>query len=168
MTPAGPLTIEPRTWTLAFCRTSPIWWVRLLARGKYKHVRAYACIPAAKGWLLYDVHLSGTTISFVPDTPESVRKVLGPFVEDCDLLSIRCQGPSRRLPLFGFCVPSIRHLIGLDSGALLPDTLWDDCIAAGGVANEPENADVHGAPAGPGAGDLASPDRQAAAGCNAG
>jgi hypothetical protein len=36
--------IEP-SWTLVFCKKPGRWWVRLLACGRYNHVKAIAYLP---------------------------------------------------------------------------------------------------------------------------
>lgn len=46
----------------------------------------------------------------------------------------------RHWPLFGFCVPVIKRLVGLRSGALRPDSLWRHCLEHGGEPFEAGNA----------------------------
>jgi hypothetical protein len=144
--------IEPRVWTLVFCKSATSKWVQRLVPGKYKHVRAYAYLPAAKAWLFYDVTMIGTSIRLAPDTDETVRTIIYPFTKDADLLSIKHQGPTRWPPLFGFCVPAIKHLIGLNSGALLVDAFFRDCLRAGAMRlgdDSGQPSAVHSASAGP-------------------
>lgn len=152
--PTG-VAIEPRVWTLVFCKSATSKWVQRLVPGKYKHVRAYAYLPAAKAWLFYDVTMIGTSIRLAPDTDETVRTIIYPFTLDADLVSIKHQGPTRWPPLFGFCVPAIKHLIGLNSGALLVDALFRDCLKAGGQAFGHSDPAICSAGAGPCAGDPA-------------
>jgi hypothetical protein len=57
VTPLALTAIEPERWVLVFQRESKVWWVRLLACGKYKHVAAYAYLPGFKAWLIYDVNM---------------------------------------------------------------------------------------------------------------
>lgn len=120
------------TWVLVFCRHSPVWWVDRLP-GRYKHVRAYAYLPPMRAWLFYDVSLSGTAIYAAPDGKEA-EAYIGRFVRDADLVSVKPRLAARRRPRLGpfTCVSATAHLIGLRTGALRPDRLYRDVLAAGG------------------------------------
>jgi hypothetical protein len=132
VTPVAITAIEPERWVLVFQRESKVWWVRWLARGRYRHVAAYAYLPGFKAWLIYDVNMIRTSIAVVPDGDEALGW-LYELTKDADLMAFRRQpGAARTAPLLGWCVPAIKHLIGLRSGALRPDTLFRDCLAAGG------------------------------------
>lgn len=121
----------PPVWIVVFCRNTQTRWVRWLALGRYKHVRAYAYLPAMRAWIFYDVSLSITGIYAAPDDA-AAEAYIGKFTADADLISIR-PAPSSGLRLAPFsCVSAIKHLIGLRSGALRPDALFRDCLAAGG------------------------------------
>jgi hypothetical protein len=126
--PAG--VVAPETWILVFNRECSKSWLGRLVPGRYKHVRAYTWLPWVKAWLFYDVHLTGTTVAVVPDG-DGAKIALWQFTHRADLMRIKVQG-RKRAPLLGWCVPAMKHLIGLRSGALRPDALWADCLAAGG------------------------------------
>ena len=65
--------IEP-SWTLVFCKKPGRWWVRLLACGRYNHVKAIAYLPSLRAWLFYDVKFNGTKILLAPeDDPSTPR-----------------------------------------------------------------------------------------------
>ncbi|MFZ0849677.1 MAG: hypothetical protein WAO08_10805 [Hyphomicrobiaceae bacterium] len=53
--------IEPN-WILVFSKKRGRWWVRLLACGRYHHVKAIAYLPAMRAWLFYDVKFNGTRL----------------------------------------------------------------------------------------------------------
>jgi hypothetical protein len=63
--------IEPN-WILLFSKKRGRWWVRLLACGRYHHVKAIAYLPAMRAWLFYDVKFNGTRLMLAreddPDT----------------------------------------------------------------------------------------------------
>jgi hypothetical protein len=49
--------------------------------------------------------------------------------------------PKRSGPQPGFwCTLAMKHLVGISTGALRPDRLWRDCIAAGGKPNVSANS----------------------------
>jgi len=124
--------IDPPRWIVVFGRSN-ISWINRLVPGRYKHVRAYAYLPGLKAWLFYEVHLYRTAIVVAPDNRDTLARIMWPFVKDCDLVSVPRQECERmRLPILGWCVPAIRHLLGVPGGALLPDALYRDCLAAGG------------------------------------
>lgn len=131
MTPLTITAIEPERWVLVFQRTSKVWWVRWLACGRYKHVAAYAYLPGFKAWLIYDVSLVRTSIVVVPDGDEALGYLYA-LTRDADLMAFKRGDGRLGPPIFGWCVPSIKRLIGLPSGALRANTLWRHCLAAGG------------------------------------
>ncbi|MCC7047195.1 MAG: hypothetical protein IT562_10820 [Alphaproteobacteria bacterium] len=132
---------EPQYWTLVFNRTTTHRWARMLACGRYKHVSAYAFLPAFRQWLFFDVHPHRTQIIVASDGRAALA-LIAERSQDADLMRIRVQnGRSVLGGRVGFyCVPAVKHLIGLRSGALRPDALWRDCLKAGG---EPAQ-DFHG------------------------
>lgn len=130
----GPLIIQPAVWTLVFSKTSPTWWCRWLAFGKYKHVRAYAYVPFLHVWVFYDVHLAGTDIIVAADGDAAMRQI-GSWIADADLVNFRAvrrEGKWYSVPLLGFCVPAMCRLIGLPGSALLPTSFFRQCLAHGG------------------------------------
>jgi len=144
VTPLALTAIEPERWVLVFQRESKVWWVRWLAFGKYKHVAAYAYLPGFKAWLIYEVSLVRTSIVVVPDGEEALGW-LYELTKNSDLVAMKRGSGVHRFRLFGYCVPAIAHLIGLSGGALRPDTLFRDCLRAGGQPlNDPGHAEVCG------------------------
>lgn len=142
MTPLALAAIEPERWVLVFQRESKVWWVRLLACGKYKHVAAYAYLPGFKAWLIYDVNMIRTSIVVVPDGDEALG-YLYDLTRDADLMAVkRGSGVHRFARLGMWCVPAIAHLIGLRSGALRPDRLFADCLRAGGEPLEQRRPEI--------------------------
>lgn len=138
MTPAALAALEPERWILVFQRESPLWWVRLLACGKYRHVAAYAWLPAFKAWLIYDVNMVRTSIIVVPDG-EVALGYLYDLTRDADLMAVKRVSGPKWAPLFGWCVPAIAHLVGLRGMILRPDTLFRRALAAGGALSGVES-----------------------------
>lgn len=132
---------EPEVWNVVFNRDAASWWMRYIP-GRYKHVRAYAFVPALKLWLFYDVHFGGTRLFAMPDGPEAIDAIysfIGPEGAS-DIVAVRCRrGRRRRFPLANWCTPAIRHLTGLPGGALLPDGFYRDCLANGGTPFEADD-----------------------------
>jgi len=122
----------PLVWIIVFCRHSSTWWIEALP-GTYKHVRAYAFVPPLSSWLFYDVSLSGTVIYTAPDGA-AAEAYIGEFTRDADLVGFRPVPGTKRLRIRPFtCVSAIAHLVGVRSGALRPDRLYRDLVAAGGT-----------------------------------
>jgi hypothetical protein len=122
------------TWTLVFCKTPGRWWVRLLAWGRYNHVKAVAYLPALRAWLFYDVKFHGTRLMLAHEDEPATSAFLRDYLDNCDTIAMpRVQTPRRRTPQLGFwCTVAMKHLVGIPSRALRPDRLWQDCLAAGG------------------------------------
>jgi hypothetical protein len=125
--------IEPN-WILLFSKKRGPWWVRLLACGRYHHVKAIAYLPALRAWLLYDVKFNGTRLFLAHEEDPATNAFLHDCLDDCDLMAMpRLPTPKRVAPHPGFwCTFAMKHLVGIRTAALRPDRLWQDCIAAGG------------------------------------
>jgi hypothetical protein len=125
--------IEPN-WILLFCKKRGRWWVRLLACGRYHHVKAIAYLPAMRAWLFYDVKFNGTRLMLAPENDPGTRAFLHDYLDSCDLVAMpRLPIPKRVAPHAGFwCTLAMKHLVGIRTGALRPDRLWRDSVAAGG------------------------------------
>lgn len=125
--------IEPN-WTLLFSKKRGRWWVRLLACGRYHHVKAIAYLPAMRAWLFYDVKFNGTRLMLAREGDPGTRAFLHDYLDSCDLVAMpRLPIPKRVAPHAGFwCTLAMKHLVGIRTGALRPDRLWRDSVAAGG------------------------------------
>lgn len=129
-----PEVIEPRRWFVAFHRTSPYWWVRLLAAGRYKHVSAFAWVPEVRLWLVYEVAISGTRLVLLPDGENATRR-LAELTLDADLLHISVEKYNRKYncrPMPFSCVSAVAHLIGIRRCVATPTGLWRLCLEHGG------------------------------------
>lgn len=150
----------PQQWIIVFDRSCKTQWVNRMPIGKYKHVRAFGYVAEAQAWIFYDVSLYDTSIFLACDA--HAKALIKAWLADADAIGMPALPPRRAAPRLGFwCVQAVKHLIGLRSGALRPDTLWRDCLANGGeiVANgltQPTAA--------PGAGSAAHPAAAASAG----
>jgi hypothetical protein len=129
--------IEPN-WILLFSKKRGRWWVRLLAWGRYHHVKAIAYLPAMQAWLSYDVKFNGTRLMLVREDDPGSRAFLHYYLDSCDLVAMpRLPIPKRVAPQAGFwCTIAMKHLVGIRATALRPDQLWRDSIDAGGKPYE--------------------------------
>ena len=129
--------IEPN-WILVFSKKRGRWWVRLLACGRYHHVKAIAYLPAMRAWLFYDVKFNGTRLILAREDDPGSRAFLHDYLESCDLVAMpRLPIPKRFTPRAGFwCTIAMKHLVGIRAVALRPDRLWRDSVAAGGKPYE--------------------------------
>jgi len=125
--------IEPN-WILLFSKKPGRWWVRLLACGRYHHVKAIAYLPAMRAWLFYDVKFNGTRLRLAHEDDPDTSAHLRDYLDSCDLVAMpRLPIPKRVAPHAGFwCTLAMKHLVGIRTAALRPDRLWRHCLAAGG------------------------------------
>ena len=129
-----PDAIEPDYWNVVFHPSETR--VAELTLGRFQHVSAFTYIAGFSGWLLYDVQWGGVRIAMLGKVAHLVA-----YTRNCTVVKF-----SRRydhMPLVtraGFyCVPAIKHLIGLSCVAVSPDGLYRAVIANGGeVISEPE------------------------------
>ena len=128
-----PVVAEPERWTLVFHTKAMSWWASIIACGHYKHVGAFAWIPALKLWLVYDVKFGGTQIAALPDGPEA-KALLGKMIAGNDLMLMQRQKARVYFAPPLFCAGAISHLLRLPKGALRPDSLWRLCLEHGGEA----------------------------------
>jgi hypothetical protein len=137
--------IEPN-WILLFSTKRGRWWVRLLACGRYHHVKAIAWLPAIRSWLFYDVKFNGTRLLLAPDGDAATRAFVLNYLADCDLVAMpRLPIPRRIAPHPGFwCTMAIKHLVGIRTSALRPDPLWRDSLRAGGRPYQPGPGEATG------------------------
>jgi hypothetical protein len=120
----------PTRWILAFQRSSPSWWVRALSCGRYKHVRAFGYVADLDAWLFFDLRFRQMDIWIARGA--HARALMARYIDDCDLIGMPVVNEAGTTFRAGFwCVPAIKHLIGLRSGALRPDTLLRDCLRNG-------------------------------------
>jgi len=134
--------IEPH-WILLFSKKRGRWWVRLLAWGRYHHVKAIAYLPAMRAWLFYDVKFNGTRLMLAREDDPGTPAFLHDYLDSCDPVAMpRLPVPKRIAPHAGFwCTLAMKHLVGIRTGALRPDRLWRDSVTAGGKPYENALAD---------------------------
>lgn len=132
------MSFEPMVWNVVFNREAASGWARFVP-GRYKHVRAYAFIPATRTWLFYDVSFSGTAIAAIPDGPDAIDAIysfIGPEGVSDIVAMRRLPARRRRFPWSNWCTPALRHLLNLPGSALLPDSFHRECLANGGTPFE--------------------------------
>ena len=138
---------DPDTWIVIFNPVTTCGWSKWLSFGHFKHVAAMAYVPQARMWVTYDVGRFGNRVTIVPKGQEAQ---FAEWVEGCTLVIMpRRYNAARFPPILGWCVPAVRRLIGLRSGALRPTTLYRHCLRDGGKIISDPNL-FQGAPDTPG------------------
>ena len=138
---------EPTEWFVIFHRKVAVPWLAWLALGEFKHVSAMAYCAAFKAWLVYDTQLSGTRIFLIPHGYKgaTVKPFFIERTRDCAVVKIARgsvpMGLSSRLGFY--CVPAIKHLVGVRCAAVRPDALYRHLIHNGGtLLDERRHADT--------------------------
>lgn len=146
---------EPAEWFVVFQPEANSRLFSALACGRFKHVSAFAYIPGFKVWLFYDVAWSGTRLVLSAKGPASAM-IERYVAAGCSIVRAartgKPMGLSSRIGFF--CVPAVKHLLGLRTSALRPDALYRHLLANGGtLANgTTDNSSRSDAPAGADAG----------------
>lgn len=129
---------EPTTWCVVFNREAESGWARWVP-GRFKHVRAFAFVPATGLWLFYDVNFGGVRLFAVsgdrddPKVKAAIYSFIGPAGSSYVVGMPRLPPRSRRFPWSNWCTSSLRHLLNLPGASLSPDGFHRDCIKNGGI-----------------------------------
>ena len=122
---------EITNWLIAFYPHAENKWVRRLVPGKFKHVAAFAYAADCRTWVWLEWGMNMAKLRLLPDDQPS-RDLISAWTDRSTVIQMEVAGVSRPVGRFGFwCVPAVKHLVGLRSGALLPDALLRDCMKAG-------------------------------------
>lgn len=122
---------EVTTWCLAFWPHATNRWFDRLIPGRFKHVSAFAYSPRARTWVLIDTSVFCTQVTLLPATGPLAEAMLARMTEGSSVLRINARSQAGvRFPWPLVCTSAVASLVGL-RGALLPDTLWRNCIKAG-------------------------------------
>jgi hypothetical protein len=128
----GPLISQPVNWMLVFDREASCWWASAMALGRFKHVRAFGYVPFLHVWVFFDPHLAGTEVVIAADG-EPAQALIQRWIVNADVIRMPARRDGRRrMAVLGFCVPTIKRLMGLRCGALRPDGLHRYCLRNGG------------------------------------
>lgn len=123
---------EPKNWLVVFYPQSIYRWVNWLVPGRFKHVSLVTFVEPANAWLFYSIEPTRAPVELWPGSDEgSVR-----FAEVTASATI-VKFPSVKvrnswLRAGWWCVPAVKHALGIRSGALSPDQLFRYLLANGG------------------------------------
>ena len=129
---------EPTSWCVVFNLEAKTGWARLVP-GRFKHVRAYAFIPATSTWLFYDVNFGGTELQAIPDGPDAraaIWSFIGPPGKSCIVAMPKLPQRRRLFPWSNWCTSALRHLLNLPGNSASPDGFYRDCLKSGGALFE--------------------------------
>lgn len=133
---------EPTQWAVCFSLKASTPWLTRLPVGKFKHVRAFGCVPHINTWIFFDPALDRTSVKVARG--DAARALMEEYVHDAAVIQMPARERKSKKPrIFGWCVPAVAHLLGLSSGALRPDALFRDCLRSGGVLLADGYTDLH-------------------------
>lgn len=120
----------PTRWMLVFRRRSTYRWVNWLVPGEFKHVRAYGFVAECDAYIFFDPGWGRIVVSIVRG--KAFRIVIRDFAEDAVVVAFDSVASRPPRLFFPFCcTTAIAALIGIRSGALLPDRLFHQCLRSG-------------------------------------
>lgn len=123
---------EPTQWVVCFSHKCATRWLEWIPVGKYKHVRAFGCVPHINTWIFFDPGLNRTALRVARG--DAAHMLISLFLNEADVIQMPLRmRESRRPRIFGWCVPQVAHLLGLSTSALRPDRLWRECLRQGGT-----------------------------------
>jgi hypothetical protein len=117
-------------WFVVFAEADVTDWWRVATRPGFRHVYAFGA-ECRDRWILVDWASDGMAV--VPLTGAEVdRLVLGIHLTGGRILRFdRWPGRRRRTPVVCWCVPFVKHLIGLPGFALTPYQLYREMLHSG-------------------------------------
>lgn len=129
-----PAAIEPDEWFVVFHTKATTRLLSWLALGRFKHVSAFAYYPGFKAWLLYDVQLTGTRLILLAHGDEA-KATIAAITAGCTIVKVRRQLTSYRWHsrLGFYCVPAVKHLLGVRCATMRPDGLYRHLLRDGGI-----------------------------------
>lgn len=130
---ARPDAIEPTEWFVVFHPKSSNRILSWLAAGRFKHVSAVGYLPGFRAWLVCEAAWGGLHVRLYGH--DAMCRMFAEYSRDCAVVKIARKTMAMRLSSrIGFyCVPAVKHLIGLRCGALRPDALLRCCLRNGGT-----------------------------------
>ena len=137
-----PDAIEPNEWFIVFHPKARTRWISWLACGKFKHVSAFAYCPGFRVWLIYDAQWSGMRLFLV--SAAAAKAMLGKYTACCAIVKFT---PWRHpMPLTSrlayYCVPAIKHLLGVRCASWRPDGLYVHLLRNGGQLIDGRHVDT--------------------------
>lgn len=124
---------EPKDWYVVFHPTSPKWWIRWLAFGRFKHVSCFGFVERAQSWAFFEFHLDRTRIMIVGDHEADI--LIGNFIEGNTIVRLAKplgQDLNVNMAAGAWCVPAVAHIVGVKTCTLRPDAFFRQCLAKGG------------------------------------
>lgn len=107
-------------------------WFDIFTCKSFRHVLALAYDPVCKTWLHYEPTVTGTKIALYTRDSKEVSALISAVTEYGVWLKIEGQTGSYKTGCWRlYCVPAIKHLVGLKSSALTPKGLFRDLLKAG-------------------------------------
>ena len=122
---------KPRLWLVCFTNgDGHAWWDRLLRPG-FRHVCAASYYADVGAWVLVDSTRTGLVVEVVP--PDGFDGRMAQLVRDsAAILRVpSAEGRSRAEFHAGWCVGTVKSLLGLNSRALAPFGLYRHLLAIG-------------------------------------
>lgn len=138
-TPIG--SIEPGEWFIVFHPDTAIPFVRAVCPGRFKHVSAWGYYPGFKSWLIFDPQWGGLRLSMIShaDMPTAFPE----YTRGCEVVKMVRAGEIGLSPLsrLGFwCVPAIKHLLGVRCATWRPDAFYRHILRRGGIPIGKQNS----------------------------
>jgi hypothetical protein len=127
-----PIYDTPTTWLLIFSGGGDHWISRLVP-GRHKHVCCIGWCPTARTWVFYNVGAYATSV-FVIEDGKAAKDMIAKWCAGATVVQMPASRRGRPLwAVFGFwCTTAVAHIVGIRSGAVLPDLLLRHCVRNGG------------------------------------
>lgn len=133
--------VEPVEWLVVFHPETTVPLVRWLCWGRFKHVSAWGYYPGIKAWLIFDPSWDGLRLSMIPH--DAAHAAFREYTRGCEIVKLARAGEIGLSPLsrLGFwCVPAIKHLLGVRCASMRPDAFYRHILRRGGIPIGEQNS----------------------------
>lgn len=124
---------QPRVWQVCFAKRTRTWWVDRFLPDGFRHVYLIGYVPEFGLWLLFDPLNDATGISIL--SKEMAGRYLTLAMTEGAVLNFPARTVIPRVRFWHrldfWCVPAVRHVLGLGCVATTPRGLHDYLVSLG-------------------------------------
>lgn len=132
----------PKVWQVCFLKTErEYWWDRFLPDG-FRHVFLLGYVPEYRQWVYFDPQYASTVVGIV--TPARAGALLEIALHEGAVVNVPAsvaRPPACWARLGFYCVPAVKHALGLRCVAVTPKGLHDYLLKIGAKRLEREDGD---------------------------
>lgn len=124
---------EPRVWQVCFAKRTRTWWADSFLPAGFRHVYLIGYVPEFDTYVMFDPASDGTQVSIL--SPGMAGRYLARAIDEGAVLNFAARTIYPRVRFWhrlGFwCVPAVKHILGLGCVAMTPHRLHSYLLTLG-------------------------------------